>query len=132
MRIAPSNIIKLEPGEIFVFGSNLAGRHGRGAAHQAMRKFGAIYGVASGLQGRSYGIPTKDRNMRILSVGQIEPHVNRFIKFAIQNPQYKFLVTEIGTGLAGYKYKDIAPLFRDALVVENIFLPENFLKVLIP
>ncbi len=129
-RITPDNIRDLNEGEIFIFGSNLKGAHGRGAARLAMNKFGAIYGRSDGLQGRSYGIPTKDRNIQTLRIDQIKPHVDRFIKFAIKNPQYKFFVTEIGTGLAGLKHKDVAPLFKDALSIENIYLPENFLKYL--
>lgn len=132
-KVASNRIISLEKGEIFVFGSNRGGIHGAGAAKTALNKFGAVWGQASGLQGRSYGIPTKDRNVRTtLTPDEIRPHVNRFIKFAIANPQLTFLVTEIGCGLAGHKYKDIAPLFTDALPVDNIKLPENFLKIIQP
>jgi len=130
LRITPEKIVHLNDGEIFVFGSNFAGRHGAGAALTALRKFGAINGQGTGLQGRSYGIPTKDRNLNVLSVNQITPHVNRFIKFAIENPQLIFLVTPIGTGLARYKSKDIAPLFAGAINLENVYLPKMFIDVL--
>lgn len=130
-RYTPDRIVTLKENEVFVFGSNRGGYHGAGAALTAMRKFGAIYGQASGLQGRSYGIPTKDRKLNVLTVDEIKPHVDRFIKFAILNPQYTFFVTEIGTGLSRYKHKDIAPLFANALTVENIHLPEKFVSLLI-
>lgn len=131
LRISGERIVRLEEGEIFVFGSNLRGAHSAGAALQAQRKHGAIYGQGSGLMGDSYGIPTKDRNIQTMRIDQIEPHVSRFIKFAKQHPELKFLVTEIGTGLAGLKHKDVAPLFKDALVLENVYLPQKFLNYLV-
>lgn len=130
-RYTPDRIITLEENGVFVFGSNRGGYHGAGAALTAMRKFGAIYGQASGLQGRSYGIPTKDRKLNILTIDEIKPHVDRFIKFAINNPQYTFYVTEIGTGLSRYKHKDIAPLFAMAINVDNIYLPQKFVTLLV-
>lgn len=131
-KIASDKIIKLLENEVFVFGSNLGGFHSKGAALTAQKKFGAIYGTASGLQGKSYGIPTKDRKLNKLTVDQIAVHVNRFIKFAAANPQLTFLVTEVGCGLAGNKYKDIAPLFIGALPLQNVKLPKNFLNVIQP
>lgn len=130
-RVTPDHIVTLQDDEIFVFGSNLRGAHSRGAALTAQRKWGAVYGQASGLMGRTYGIPTKDRHIQTLRIDQIQPHVDRFIKFAKNNPKYKFLVTEIGTGLAGLKHKDVAPLFKDALELENVFLPQKFLNYLV-
>lgn len=124
-------ITKLKDNEIVVFGSNLAGRHGRGAAKQALG-FGARWGQATGLQGKSYGIPTKDANIRrVLTVAEIKPYVEDFITFAQANPHLTFLVTEIGCGLAGYMPKNIAPLFKRALTINNIKLPERFIKKLI-
>jgi hypothetical protein len=126
MRITPDNIKKLETGNIFVFGSNLSGRHGKGAAKTALG-WGAKWGQAAGLQGRTYGIPTKDASIkRTLTITEIKPFVDEFIEFAKNNPNLIFLVTEIGCGLAGYKPKDIAPLFMEAINVENIHLPEKF------
>jgi hypothetical protein len=126
MRITPDEIKKLEQGNIFVFGSNLSGRHGKGAAKTALG-WGAKWGQGSGLQGRTYGIPTKDASIRrTLTVTEIEPFVDEFIEFAKNNPNLIFLVTEIGCGLAGHKQKDIAPLFLNAVDVENIHLPEKF------
>lgn len=129
-RITPENISVLMDNEIFVFGSNLGGRHGKGAAKTALG-WGAKWGQASGLQGRTYGIPTKDSSVkRVLSVAEIEPFVDQFIQFAKLNPDLIFLVTEIGCGLSGYKPKHIAPLFEEAVRIENICLPERFWRKL--
>jgi hypothetical protein len=126
MRTTPDNIKKLEQGHIFVFGSNLSGRHGKGAAKTALG-WGAKCGQGAGLQGRTYGIPTKDASIRrTLTVIEIKPFVDEFIEFAKNNPDMIFLVTEIGCGLAGHNQKDIAPLFVNAVDVENIHLPEKF------
>ena len=109
---------------IFVFGSNLAGRHGKGAALEARQKHGAIYGKGVGLQGRSYAIPTKDANIRTLRLTTIREYVKDFIEFAKAHPEMTFNVTRIGCGLAGYKDKDIAPMFRDAPA--NCNLPDGW------
>lgn len=125
MRIASNHITTLQPNEIFVFGSNLSGMHGGGAARLAYRKFGAIWGQGVGLQGQSYGIPTMQGG-----VDTIKPYVDEFIEFAKTHPQLKFLVTEIGCGIAGFSVEEIAPLFEQAIEVENIYLPERFWMVL--
>lgn len=125
MRIASSHITTLQPNEIFVFGSNLSGMHGGGAARLAYQKFGAIWGQGVGLQGQSYGIPTMQGG-----VDTIKPYVDEFIEFAKTHPQLKFLVTEIGCGIAGFSVEEIAPLFKLAIDVENIYLPERFWMVL--
>lgn len=126
MRISPDDITQLGTNEIFVFGSNLAGRHGKGAAKTALG-WGAKWGQASGIQGRTYGIPTKDKSVkRILSIDEIRPYVDEFIQFAISNPNLIFLVTEIGCGLSKYKPKDIAPLFKESIDIINIHLPSRF------
>lgn len=116
--------------EIFVFGSNLAGRHGKGAALFARQNHGAIYGQGVGLQGKSYAIPTKDENLKTLSLLTIKHFVEDFIKFATIKHSVVFNVTPIGCGLAGYKHSQIAPMFESALVMENIILPKEFLEVL--
>jgi hypothetical protein len=117
-------------GEIFVFGSNRAGRHGKGAAKQAV-KFGAKHGIGDRWTGgRTYGISTKDRNLKVLSLREIEVNVDRFIRDAVNNRDLTFLVTPIGCGLAGYTAKQIAPLFAEALKLPNVRLPESFLKAL--
>lgn len=119
----PDNIFDLKPNEIFVFGSNLAGSHGGGAARLAYNRFGAIWGQGVGLQGQSYGIPTMHGG-----VEAIKPYVDEFIEFAKQHPEYQFLVTKIGCGIAGFTTDEIAPLFQKAIDVENIILPESFVK----
>lgn len=130
-RITSERITKLEEGQVFVFGSNTIGRHGKGAAKDAM-KWGAKYGQGIGLVGRTYGIPTKGSSMKVsLTIQQIKPYVDNFIEFAKVNPHLIFLVTEIGCNLAGYKPKDIAPLFEKAVDVPNIHLPARFWHKLI-
>lgn len=125
MEFTPNHISDLAPNEIFVFGSNLAGRHGGGAARAAYRSFGAIMGQGVGLQGQSYAIPTMQGG-----VETIAPYVDEFIDFARQHPQLKFLVTRIGCGIAGFKDEEIAPLFRNALGINNILLPREFVDIL--
>jgi hypothetical protein len=113
---------------IFVFGSNLAGRHGKGAALWALKHYGALYGHGEGLQGESYALPTKDEALRTLPLPKIEEHVRRFLAFARENRHLRFFVTPVGTGLAGYQPEDIAPMFRGA--PENCSLPDEFKSVL--
>jgi hypothetical protein len=120
-RISPEYIKELNENEIFVFGSNLDGLHGGGAARIAYDKFGAIWGQGVGLQGQSYGIPTMHGGVDV-----IKPYVDEFINFAKSHPKFKFLVTRIGCGIAGFNDKEIAPLFKDAIEIENIYLPESF------
>lgn len=130
-RISPDLVTNIKENEVFVFGSNTAGRHGKGAAKQAMT-WGAKYGQGAGLQGRTYGIPTKGKSMKqILTVDEIKVFVNEFIEFAKANPQLTFLCTEIGCGLSKYRPKDIAPLFAEAVTVTNIHLPARFWHKLI-
>jgi hypothetical protein len=109
---------------IFVFGSNMAGRHGKGAALHARKHHGAIYGQGIGRQGNSYAIPTKDANLKTLSLLDIFQHVEEFKSYARANPDLRFQVTAIGCGLAGYKPGQIAPFFKDA--PENCELPFEF------
>ena len=122
IRIAPSYISKLAPNEVFVFGSNLEGIHGGGAALTAYKKFGAIWGQGTGLQGQSYAIPTMQGG-----VETIKPYVDEFIQFAKEHPNLKFLVTPIGCGIAGFKPSQIASLFKEAKNIFNIYLPKEFL-----
>lgn len=125
-RISPKWIDKLEEDEIFVFGSNLEGLHGGGAAAVA-RKWGAIWGQGVGLQGQTYAIPTMQGG-----VETIKPYVDDFLSFAKSKPNLQFLVTEIGCGIAGFTVEQIAPMFNKAIDenIENIFLPESFYKIL--
>lgn len=111
---------------IFVFGSNLAGRHGKGAAWHAMQHCGAIYGQGRGLQGHSYAIPTKDECLKTRSLEQIKEDIDVFLEFARSNFEMKFQVTRIGCGLAGYKDYQIAPMFINApvnCVFESKWIP---------
>lgn len=124
-RITPEHITKLEKNQIFVFGSNLAGLHGGGAARAALNHFGAVWGQGVGLQGQSYAIPTMHGGLR-----HIQPYVDEFIIFAEEHPNMKFLVTPIGCGIAGFKPEDIAPLFARAKALENVWLPQSFLNVI--
>ena len=117
----PEKISELKDGEIFVFGSNLAGSHGGGAARLAHERFGAVWGQGVGLQGRSYGIPTMQGG-----VETIRPYVDDFIEFAQQHPELTFLVTRIGCGIAGFTDEEISPLFEKAHDVENIVLPKGW------
>ena len=119
-RISPKWIKHLEENEIFVFGSNLEGKHGGGAAKLAM-DWGAVWGKGVGLYGQTYAIPTMQGG-----VETIKPYIDEFIDFAKKHPELKFLVTEIGCGIAGFTVSEIAPLFKDAIDQENIFLPERF------
>ena len=120
-RTTPEFITSLEPNEIFVFGSNLRGMHGGGAAYIAYRKFGAIMGQGVGLQGQSYAIPTMQGG-----VETIRPYVDEFIAFAKEHPTLTFLVTRIGCGIAEFTDNEIAPQFEKAHEVENIVLPPNW------
>jgi hypothetical protein len=120
-RTTPNHIDKLQPGEIFVFGSNLRGMHAGGAARAAYHKFGAVMGQGVGLQGQSYAIPTMQGG-----VETIKPYVDEFIDFARQHPELTFLVTRIGCGIAGFRDEEIAPLFAEAHQLSNVVLPPNW------
>ena len=122
----PVFITELTDDEVFVFGSNLAGQHGGGAARIAYETFGAEWGVGVGLTGQSYAIPTMQGG-----VETIKPYVDDFIAFAKAHQELFFYVTRIGCGIAGFRDRDIAPLFADAVGVENICLPESFVKFLL-
>lgn len=124
-RITPRWIDSLKENEIFVFGSNLAGMHGGGAARIARLHFGAVMGKGVGLQGQSYAIPTMQGG-----VETIRPYVNDFLDFAKHHPEMQFLVTPIGCGIAGFEAEDIAPLFEKAKEIKNISLPESFWEVI--
>lgn len=124
-RVTPEWIDDLQANQVFVFGSNLAGMHGGGAARIARLRFGAVMGKGVGMQGRSYAIPTMQGGTET-----IRPYVNDFIAYAKEHPELTFLVTPIGCGIAGFEPEDIAPLFELASNVENIWLPKSFWEVL--
>ncbi len=122
MKNTPDNITKLEPGQIFVFGSNLDGNHGKGAAKFAWQKFGAQYKVAEGLTGQCYALPTVGHKLSKMPLDEIEDHVYKFIEFAEKHSELTFLLTEVGCGLAGHRVEDIAPMF--------LYAPMNVIKPL--
>lgn len=124
-RYTQDKVTALNDREIFVFGSNPAGIHNGAAAKFAKDKFGAIQGQGEGIQGQSYAIPTTQGGLK-----ELKKHIYTFIDFAINNPQYTFLVTKIGCGNAGFKVKDVAPLFRFAIGQDNIVLPKEFVDEL--
>ncbi|WP_157159480.1 A1S_2505 family phage non-structural protein [Brachyspira pilosicoli] len=130
MRVSAKHIDKLEDDEVFVFGSNTEGMHAGGAARMAMN-WGAVYGKAFGLQGKTFAIPTVDYTRSgKMSIDEIKKYVDEFLDFTIKNKDKKFLVTEIGCGIAGFKVSEIAPLFRKALEYSNVYLPERFINYL--
>lgn len=116
-------------GECFVFGSNLAGRHGAGAARQALLEFGARYGVGLGRRGNSFAIPTKDENFKVLSLSRISDYVEVFLEYADQHSEEEFFLTAIGTGLSGYEHAEIAPMF--SIPRKNISYPDCWSSFLI-
>lgn len=125
-RFTPEHISRLAPNEVFVFGSNLAGLHGGGAARAALMHFGAIMGKGTGIQGQSYAIPTMQGG-----VETIRPYVDDFIRYAAEHPSLTFLVTRIGCGIAGFDDAEIAPLFAEATRLKNVVLPESFWTYLV-
>ena len=125
-QFTPEYITELKENEVFVFGSNLEGLHGGGAARIAYKEFGAIWGQGVGLQGQSYGIPTMHGGVVV-----IKPYVDEFVNFAKSHPELKFLVTRIGCGIAGFTDEEIAPLFKDAIEIENIYLPKSFYYIIV-
>ena len=124
-QITPEFITRLAADEVFVFGSNLAGMHGGGAARMAYEHFGAEWGVGVGPTGQCYAIPTMQGG-----IDTIRPYVDEFIVYAKQHSDKRFLVTRIGCGIAGFADEEIAPLFREALGIPNIALPQLWHSIL--
>lgn len=110
---------------VFVFGSNLEGRHGRGAALDAVDHWSARRGVGRGRTGDAYAIPTKGYDMQVLPLAEIKGYVQEFIDYARTKPRLTFLITPVGCGLAGYTHEDMAPLFKG--VPDNCVLPQEWL-----
>ena len=123
-RVAPEPITTLGENEIFVFGSNIQGMHGGGAAWYAKEHFGAQWGVGEGLTGRSYALPTMEGEASLAHA------VSNFIVCAREHKELTFLVTAVGCGIAGYTPKEVAPLFKDATSLENVYLPQVFWEFL--
>jgi hypothetical protein len=115
---------------VFVFGSNLAGRHGKGAALYARQNYGAVYGVGEGRTGNSYALPTKDANLKRLSLLQIHANIGKFAAYARANPSDVFIMTAIGTGLAGYSEQEIGELFFVNNLPENVFISAKLFNIL--
>lgn len=130
MKHSPDNIKELKPGEIMVFGSNLKGVHGAGAARTAVMKFGAEWGIGRGLMGQCYALPTKINSRRSMTLEQIDDEVREFLFCAREHPELTFLVTAVGCGYAGYEPAQIAPLFfqwKD--LPYNVVLPKCFVDL---
>lgn len=123
-RVASDRITELGANEIFVFGSNIQGAHGGGAAWFAHKRFGAEWGVGEGLTGRTYALPTMEGEM------SLKHAVDHFVDCAKQHPELTFLVTAVGCGIAGYTAAEVAPLFKEAASLENVYLPQLFWKEL--
>lgn len=119
-RVASDRIADLGENEIFVFGSNIQGAHGGGAAWYAHKKFGAEWGVGEGLTGRTYALPTMEGK------ASLKHAVENFIACAKLHPGFIFLVTAVGCGIAGYTPSEVAPLFKEATSLENVYLPQVF------
>jgi hypothetical protein len=130
MRITPKHIKELKENEVFVFGSNRQSKHGKGAALTARNKFGAIYGQSEGLQGQSYAIITKElrKDYQPVSLQEVKEGVDTFIQFAKDNKHLTFYVVELGCNLAYFTVEQIAPLFKSAIRLKNVYLPERFLQ----
>ena len=123
-RVASDRIAELGGNEIFVFGSNIQGAHGGGAAWFAHKNFGAEWGVGEGLTGRTYALPTMEGE------ASLKKAVENFIACAKQHPELTFLVTAVGCGIAGYTPDEVAPLFREATSLENVYLPKVFINAM--
>lgn len=113
---------------VFVFGSNLAGRHGKGAALYAKQKHGAKYGVGEGRTGNAYAIPTKDGNLNVLTPEHVAASIRTFCDYARQNPKIRFRVTPVGTGLAGFDKRFIWSCFQKARLPSNCDLTSSWIR----
>lgn len=123
-RVASDRIAELGENEIFVFGSNIQGMHGGGAAWYAHKQFGAEWGVGEGLTGRTYALPTMEGE------ASMQRAVDNFVRCAKAHPELTFLVTAVGCGIAGYTPQQVAPMFKEATALENVYLPQVFWDVI--
>lgn len=129
-KITPQLISILNSNEILVFESNTSGKHERGTSKLAL-DFGAQYGKGIGLVGNTYAIPIKGSDLkRALTLSQIQGYVEKFISFATQNKDFNFLVTNIGSDFKSYSSKDIAPLFKETLRLDNVALPIEWYRII--
>lgn len=122
-RITPEWITSLKENEIFVFGCRNSGRHFDGASCFALEHFGAIMGQREGRQGQSYAIPTIGGT---IDKKELQDSVARFTKYAVEHPELTFLVTPVGCGGGGWRPWMVAPMFRNASKLENVYLPQEF------
>lgn len=114
-------ITELKENQVFVFGSNMNGAHGGGAARTAHEKFGAVWGIWNGITGQSYAIPTLGKKLEKLPLSLIQSYLNELTEYAIENPNKEFLLTPIGTGIAGFSFAEINSILPE--------LPPNVIKV---
>tara|TARA_Y100000593_G_scaffold42861_1_gene82052 strand:- start:24598 stop:25053 length:456 start_codon:yes stop_codon:yes gene_type:complete len=135
MRYTPEIISDLEENQVFVFGSNLAGRHGAGAALLATKTFGAKYGVGEGMTGKCYAFPTKDENIKTRSLYEIGESFNKFFHCVSDEPRLDFLLTKVGCGLAGYSTREMANTFWNSMdwlgrkqIPKNLWVPKEFIE----
>lgn len=129
MDYTPDYIDNLLPDQVFVFGSNILGYHAGGSSRMAYKRFGAVWGQAEGLQGQSYAIPVDYGKQKVLE-DVIKESIDRFIQFAKEHNEKQFLVTRIGCGIGGFKDKEMAVYFKEALYLNNVSLPRSFLEAL--
>ena len=127
--LTPENIQELKENQIFVFGSNMNGNHAGGAARLAVEKFGAIMGKAKGIQGQSYAIPTLDKDMQKVTEEELLVFLENFRNYANEHPEKEFLLTAIGTGIAGFDASYMAYMVLRANLPDNVTLPKEFVKI---
>ena len=132
IKVTSEKTNSLKENEIFVFGANLSGNHGAGAAKLAKDKFGAVQGIGEGFTGQCYALPTKDENIETLSIIEIYKHIEILHQEVENNRDKFFIITAVGCGLAGYIAKDIAPMFESFINFDNISLPQSFVDVIFP
>ena len=128
-KLTPDNIQELTENQIFVFGSNMNGNHAGGAARLAVKKFGAVMGQAEGIQGQSYAIPTLDKDMQKIAEEELIIYLGNFREFAEEHPEREFLLTAIGTGIAGFDTNYMAYMILRANLPDNVTLPKEFTKI---
>lgn len=128
----PENLIAIESHEIFVFGSNQAGRHGAGAAKTALDRFGAVYGEGEGLFGQSYALPTLDKNFNKLDIITLKQGIQRFLRCVKETPEKEFLLTKVGCGLAGYSENYIIGVFAYAISYRDWSLEKELSNLIFP
>ena len=128
-KITPENIQELGENQVFVFGSNMNGNHAGGAARLAVEKFGAIMGQAEGMQGQSYAIPTLDKDMQKVTEEELIDDLANLRHYAADHPEKEYLLTAIGTGIAGFDPNYMAYMVLRAKLPDNVTVPKEFCKI---